>query len=217
MPEVRDLTELNDRLLDACRNDESRIIGQRTETAGALSLLERNHLLPLAEEGFDLAEISFPVVDSKGCVLVRTNHYSTSLKPGTRAEAKLHSAYIEVWHEGKCVARHERCYKRRQQILDLEHYLEPLSRKPGAFAGSTPLAQWRQQGRWAASYDAFWQNLNRRHGRQNGTRAMIDILGVGRQYGHDRLEKALMSARFSISLRRANWTDRHAILSPSVR
>ena len=194
VPEVRDLTELNDRLLDACRSDESRIIGQRTETAGALLVVERNHLLPMAEEGFDLAEISFPVVDSKGCVLVRTNQYSTSLKPGTRAEAKLHSAYIEVWHEGKCVARHERCYLRRQQILDLEHYLEPLSRKPGAFAGSTPLAQWRQQGRWTASYDAFWQNLNRRYGRQNGTRAMIDILGVGRQYGHDRLEAALRSA-----------------------
>jgi transposase len=111
VPEVRDLAELNDRLLDACRSDESRMIGQRTETAGAVLLLERNHLLPMADEGFDLAEISFPVVDNKGCVLVRTNHYSTSLKPGTRAEAKLHSAYIEVWHEGKSVARHERCYQ----------------------------------------------------------------------------------------------------------
>jgi hypothetical protein len=30
-------------------------------------------------------------------------------------------------------------------LLNLEHYLDVLERKPGAMAGSTPLAQWRQQ------------------------------------------------------------------------
>jgi transposase len=194
VPEVRDLDHLNEQLLTACRQDESRMIGQRTETAGAILLLETLEMLPLAGEGFDLAEVSFPLVDSKGCVTVRTNQYSTALKPGTSVEAKLQSAYIEVWHDGKCAARHERCYQRRQQIFDLEHYLEPLNRKPGAFAGSTPLAQWRQQGRWTPSHDEFWQNLNRRHGRQNGTRVMIDVLGLGRQHGFNCLEKALKSA-----------------------
>jgi hypothetical protein len=37
----------------------------------------------------------------------------------------------------------QRCYRRQQQILDLEHYLEVLERKPGALAGSKPLARWR--------------------------------------------------------------------------
>lgn len=194
VPEVRDLGELNEQLLAACRQDESRMIGQRTQTAGAILLLEKEEMLPLAQEGFDLAEVSFPMVDSKGCVTVRTNQYSTALKPGTSVEAKLQSAYVEVWHDGQCVARHERCYQRRQQIFDLEHYLEPLSRKPGAFAGSTPLVQWRQQGRWTANHDDFWQTLNRRHGRQNGTRAMVEVLGFGKQHGYDCLEKALKSA-----------------------
>ena len=31
-------------------------------------IAEREHLLPLAESGFDLAEISFPRVDGWGCV-----------------------------------------------------------------------------------------------------------------------------------------------------
>ena len=168
------------------------MIGQRTQTAGHLSRKRGN--AAAGREGFDLAEVSFPTVDSKGCVTVRTNQYSTALKPGTSVEAKLQSAYVEVWHDGKCAARHERCYQRRQQIFDLEHYLEALSRKPGAFAGSTPLAQWRQQGRWTASHDEFWQTLNRRHGRQNGTRAMVEVLGFGKQHGYDCLEKALKSA-----------------------
>jgi hypothetical protein len=33
------------------------------------------------------------------------------------------------------VARHPRCYGRGHQILDLEHYLDVLEKKPGAMAG----------------------------------------------------------------------------------
>jgi len=33
---------------------------------------------------------------------------------------------MELWHDGRCVARHERCYRGQQQILDLEHYLDVL-------------------------------------------------------------------------------------------
>jgi len=45
------------------------------------------------------------------------------LRPGTKVQASLQAAHLEVWHDGRCVARHERCHSRRQQILDLDHYL----------------------------------------------------------------------------------------------
>ncbi len=67
---------------------------------------ELEHLLPLPQEGFDLAEVSFTLVDSAGCVKVRTNFYSAPAKAGTRVQAKVYSAYVEVWQEGECVARH---------------------------------------------------------------------------------------------------------------
>ncbi len=194
VPQVRDLVDLNQHLLACCNEDAQRVIGERAETAGALVLREREHLRPLAKDGFDLVEVSFPTVDGGGCVPVRTNRYSTPLRPGLQVQAKIHPAYIEIWHEGKCVARHERCYRRRQQILDLEHYLEPLSRKPGALAGSTALAQWRQQGRWKAHHDQLWQVLNARHGRQDGTRLMIAVVMLGREHGYDRLDGAIQKA-----------------------
>ena len=53
---------------------------------GAAMEIERQHLLALAEEGFELAETSFPTVDGKGCVKVRTNWYSTPVSPGRRFE-----------------------------------------------------------------------------------------------------------------------------------
>jgi len=37
------------------------------------------------------------------------------------------------------------------------------------------LAQWRQAGRWPASFDQLWQALNLRHG-DPGTRQMIELL-----------------------------------------
>jgi hypothetical protein len=45
------------------------------------------------------------------------------LRPGTRPQAKLLPAYVEVWQERECVARHERSFGRYEQVLDLEHYL----------------------------------------------------------------------------------------------
>lgn len=125
---------------------------------------------------------------------VRTNRYSIPVPPGTKVEARLRADIVELWHEGTCVARHERCYSRQQQILDLEHYLDVLRKKPGALAGSTPLAQWRQAGRWPESFDQLWQALIMRHGRQPGTRQMIELLSLGTAEGWDRLRVAVEQA-----------------------
>jgi transposase len=194
IPQVRDLADLNRHLLQECAEDGQRRIGDRSETTGALMIREREFLVALPKQGVDLTEVSFPTVDSGGCVTVRTNRYSTPLRPGMTAQAKLHPAYVEIWSQGERAARHERCYQRRQQILDLEHYLEPLRRKPGALAGSTALAQWREQQRWKESHDRLWQVLNARHGRQNGTRFMVDVIRLGREHGYQRLENTIERA-----------------------
>jgi transposase len=194
VPAVRDLEDLNAKLLDGCREDEARFIDGREQTVGEALAIERQHLLPMAREGFDLVEVSFGQVNGLGCVKVRTNAYSAPLLPGTTAQIKLSASTVEVWHEGRCVARHARSYGRHQQVLDLEHYLDVLEHKPGAFAGSKPLEQWRRAGRWPVSYDLFWNGLMQRHGRQDGTRAMIELLQVGRRLGDVRLRRGIESA-----------------------
>ncbi|HZO99141.1 MAG TPA: hypothetical protein VFD30_02495 [Terriglobia bacterium] len=109
-------------------------------------------------------------------------------------EARVYPARVELWQEGECVACHERCYGRRQQILELEHYLGVLERKPGALAGSKPLEQWRRLGRWPACYDRFWEKLIRRYGKPSGTRQMIGLLPLGKAKGYARLQSAVESA-----------------------
>ena len=194
VPQAADLDALNAVLLEGCREDEGLVLAGRAGTVGAAMAVERDHLLPPAAEGFDLADVAFPSVDKRGCVAVKTNLYSVPLPAGTRVEARVHPAHVELRHEGKCVARHERCYGRRQHVLDLEHYLDVLDRKPGALAGSKPLAQWRESGRWPACYDALWERLRARHGRREGTRAMVAVVALGREFGHDRLRAAVAQA-----------------------
>lgn len=194
VPRARDLEELNRQLLAACRADEARTVAGREQSVGAGMLVERGHLLPLAAEGFDLVEVSFPVVTSLSCVKVKTNAYSVPVRAGRTVEVRLGAASVEIWHEGERVARHERSYGRHREVLDLEHYLDVLERKPGALAGSKPLEQWRRLGRWPASYDRFWQALIARHGRQAGTKEMIGLLRLGRVHGQARLRAAIDAA-----------------------
>ena len=194
VPKAEDVAALNRQLLRACQQDEQRLIAGREQTVGSGLMLEREHLLPLAEEGFDLAQTSFPTVNGFGCAKVLTNTYSVPLPAGAQVQAKVYASMVELWHEGRCVARHERCYRRQQQILDLEHYLDVLYRKPGALAGSKPLEQRRQAGLWPPSFDRIWQALIERQGKQSGTRQMIELLKLAPKYGQLKLQEAIESA-----------------------
>ena len=192
VPEAKDLKALNEQILASCVENRSRTLAGKKMTVGAASHHERGFLLPRAEEGFPFEEVLYPlVVDGHGRVKVKANWYSAPLSPGTRATAVVGPAQIEIRHDNQCAAQHPRCYGRGHQILDLEHYLDVLVKKPGAMAGSTPLQQWRQAGRWPACLDRIWQQLEQRLGKSGGTREMITLVRVGTVSGWDRMIAAV--------------------------
>src|SRR5260370_4803069 len=175
VPEATDVAERNRQLLMACQQDEHRLIAGRPQTVGAGLVIEREQLLPLAQPGFDLAQTSFPTVNGLGCAKVLTNTYSVPLPAGAQVQAKVYASVVELWHDGRRVARHERCYRRQQQILDLEHYLDVLYRKPGALAGSKPLEHQRPAGLWPGSVEVIWPPLMERDGEQRGAQPISDL------------------------------------------
>lgn len=180
VPEAAELGSLNIWMLSKCRQSQSRTIIGHTGTVAANREYERGFLLPLADEGFPINEEFYPlIVDGRGRVRVKTNFYSAPVPPGSRVTAAAGPLWVTVHHHNQCVARHLRHYGRGHQILDLEHYLDVLEQKPGAMAGSTPLAQWRQAGRWPACLDEIWRRLETRHGKSNGTREMIELVRAG--------------------------------------
>jgi len=138
VPEAKDLAALNEQILAACVANQSRTIIGRAMTISEAREQDRSFLSPLAEEGFPIHETLYPlIVDGKGRVKVKTNWYSTPAWPGNRVTARVWPLSVEISHDGELVARHARCYGRGHQILDLEHYLDVLEKKPGAMAGST--------------------------------------------------------------------------------
>ena len=79
------------------------------------------------------------------------------------------------------IARHERSARKGAELLVLDHYLEVLSRKPGALPGSSALAQARAGGGFTAAHERFWQRARRKLGDPDGTRALVEVLLLHRR------------------------------------
>jgi len=45
-----------------------------------------------------------------------------------------------------------------------------------------------------ASYDQLWEGFRQRQGKQEGTRAMIEVVQLGSKHGYDRLQRAVEKA-----------------------
>lgn len=207
VPEAPDLQAFNQQLHGICVANRHRMIRGKHMTVGQASEQERAKLPPLAAEGFPLHEVLYPlVVDGRGRVRVKTNWYSAPVPPGSRVTAVVGPMLVGIVHDNKRVAQHARCYGRGYQILDFKHYLDVLEPKPGAMAGSTPLAQWREAGRWPDCLDRIWRHLEQRHGQGPGTREMIGLVRAGSALGWPRLIAAVEEAL------RLNISDRAAVL-----
>jgi transposase len=194
VPEVESFEELNENLYRACCRDRGRRVDGRDETVGEAMARERGSLLPLAEP-FEIDERSEHWVDSKSRVVVRTNRYSVPVAlVGQRVQARVSAGGVGIYYNGRQVAQHERLYGHRQERLKLDHYLELLMRKPGAMAGSRPLAQMRAEGRWPQSYDRMWCGLKERYGESEGTKQMVELLMLSRQHGVGKLTHGIEGA-----------------------
>ena len=94
VPRVADLDALNGFLPTGCRADEARVLDGRTKPVGAAMVAECDHLLARMPEGFDLADVTFPLVDKQGCAMVKTNAYSVPVRAGSRVEARAYPLHV---------------------------------------------------------------------------------------------------------------------------
>lgn len=122
-------------------------------TAGPAGIeVERPLLMPLPEEPFETGRLFTPKVDRYSQIAVRTNRYSVPVRLiGKRVRVVLHASHLVVYDRNVEVARHERLIAKGGCRLDLDHYLEALIRKPGAFPGATALEQARSAGKFTPS------------------------------------------------------------------
>jgi transposase len=177
MPVVDSIDELNALLAAADDADDARRVGSRASSVGQDWALEKTLLRPLPREPFDTALTLTPRVDRYAQVMVRCNQYSVPARfIGHRLRVKLSASAVTVYHRTSVVARHQRAIGKGAKVLDLDHYLEILHRKPGALPGATALAQARAARTFTAEHDAFWDAARKAHGDAAGTRALVEVL-----------------------------------------
>jgi transposase len=185
VPVVETMAELNDLLVGYDLADEARRIGNRTLSIGEHFALEADLLRPLPSEVFETGLTLSPRVDRYARVTVRQCHYSVPAHLiGHRVRAVLRASELLLFEGRVQVARHERATVRGTQSLDLDHYLEVLTRKPGALPGATALVQARASGLFTSAHEAFWAAARKTHGDAGGTRALVEVLLLHRHHAH---------------------------------
>lgn len=175
--------------------DEGRRIGTRVRTVGEYFALERPLLKALPTEPFETGRLFSARVDRYSQITVRTNRYSVPVRLiGRRVRIMLHASHLAVYDERGEVCRHERLIAKGGARLVLDHYLEALVHKPGALPGATALEQARAAGKFTPVHDAWWAAACKAHGDRDGTRALIEVLLLGRHLRHEHMVAGLAAA-----------------------
>jgi len=199
VPVFDSLADLNAFLEQCDTADAQRWVTGRGPGAGGrvhgLAALERPALWMLPVEPFTAVTRLSARVDTKARVCVRQCFYSVPVRHvGRRVSVELGAETVTVHADGGIVASHVRGVHRRSEILDLDHYLEVLWRRPGAMPAATALAQARITGRFRPEHQQFWDLARRRNGDQAGTRALCDVLLLHRHHHSDHVIAAIRAA-----------------------
>jgi transposase len=219
VPQVASLAALNLVLAAADARDDARRIGARAETVGAAAARELPLLNPLPDDAFDVSASLSCRVDAKARVCVRQSYYSVPARfAGRRLEVRLGATRVLVLEAGRVVAEHTRSLHKGSEDLVLDHYLEVLTRKPGAMAGSTALVAARACGAFTPVHQRFWDAARKQHGDGPGTRALVGVLLLHRTLPASAvaagMEGALVLGNFDADL--VAVQARRALLATSV-
>jgi hypothetical protein len=163
----------------------------RGKTLSKKQLLAEDKVAALAvpDEKFDPRRQVSTTATSESLVRFDTNDYSVPVEYGHRPVVlKASVDTVHIYHAGRQIAQHERCWDRERQIFDPIHYLALLERKPGSLDHARPLAEWDLPEEFAL--------LRRRleAKRPDGTREYIRVLMLVREYPLQRVAIAVRHA-----------------------
>jgi len=181
VPEFDTLADLNEYMAACEEKDEHRVISSRPVTVGAAAAAEAPELFGLPSDIFEAGPTVSVKANHKAEVCVRQCYYSVPVSyAGRRVSVQVGASVIEVFAEGKRIAEHVRAVHKYAHVLELDHYLEVLTRKPGAMAGATALVAARASGTFTDAHQRFWDKARHQLGDGAGTRALIGVLLLAR-------------------------------------
>jgi transposase len=154
--------------------------------------IDRPALLPLPPGRYELAQWSTPTVNIDYHVEVDHNYYSVP-HPLFRqkVDARFTKTTVEIFSKSQRVASHTRLRGRGRYATNPDHM--PAAHRAHADWSPSRLISWASKTGPAAAELVSQILCNRPHPEQ-GYRACLGIMRLGRQYGDDRLEAACRRA-----------------------
>lgn len=193
LPRVNDYDELNQLLLERCKQDVGRHIRGQSAPVSELWEVEKVHLLPFPRQDYPACETRPVKANSYSQVVFETNRYSVPHTfAGKQLVLRAFPFKIEVLSLESVIAIHQRYFGREQDIFDPLHYLSLLEQRPGAFEHTIPLRRWRKK--WPATYEQLLAGIQQSKPEGQGIREFIAILKLHQVHSADLVEQAVDAA-----------------------
>lgn len=187
VPQVCEIQELNQYLLEQCDAYEETYVPKTKERVGERFQQEKAQLLPIMGT-YPCARKVQAFVNSLSLVNFETNAYSVPTRFAGRKDAQINAYvnHIEIKIDGNCVAKHERSYEKLQEIFEIDHYLDELERKPRAIQHARPV----RRTTLPPSYQEFYKRTLSKYGHG---KEFIKLLKLHREFTIETVERAVVS------------------------
>jgi len=180
IPDVPDIEYLNSQiLLPWCMKEREK---HREEWE-----LEQQALLPLPSHPFRTSVPKMVKANSYSLINHDRVRYSVPCRYiGEQLRLEVFAEKIEVWHKNRLVAAHRRSFERKALVLELDHYLDVLERKPRAVMHAAVVRRLPE----------IYAQLKKRLLEQNpeGYKEFCRILLLNRDYPREKVASALQEA-----------------------
>ena len=190
IPRVASWEELNQRLLDACRERRARRLRGHQEAIGERFERDRAAFLPLPTSEYEACEKRVARVSSMSLVRYRTNDYSVPTEYGHRdvlVKGYVHEVVIVCGSQ--VIARHRRSYEREDMVFDPLHYLALLEQKTRALDQAAPLVGWELPECFSRLRRLLEARL-----KKNGRREYVQVLRLLETFSLLEVEQAIGDA-----------------------
>jgi hypothetical protein len=175
LPRVESLEELNEYLLGQCLADGSQRVEGKEGCVDELFEQEKSHLISLPCSPYSNIMIGDGKVNHYSTVLVDKNHYSVpTCYAGLKTKINISIDEVEIFRDGKRIARHKRLFANNKWQLEPQHYLELIQQRPGSFDTARPIQQWRAG--WPKALESLLARFQTNQGETAGIKDFINVL-----------------------------------------
>jgi len=190
LPRVENLDQLNEYLLGQCASYGEHRAEGREGSVCELFENERPHLLSVPCAPFSNIMIADGKVNHYATVVVDKNHYSVPTRyAGLRAKVHIGIDDVEIFWDGKRIARHDRVFGNNKWQLEPQHYLELIQQRPGSFDTARPIRQWRAC--WPNALECLLRRFQESQGETAGIKDFITVLMLYGDYPGSEVDAAV--------------------------